>query len=293
MTAATVPSASQPIDRRRQLVHRGSSFGVPGHADAEHEGVAEPEGQAGEKADLGDVDRAKRVVRINPETNRAAGEHGRTDVVADRIAREARQRGDPVGHVLLADRPQREEIIECQRTERADHAQRGKRNAMRRYFGQRRQDHAGIDALEGADQRRDREGDDQEARGDPEPSPADPFLEATPERGQQSMHSSSRQGGNMLQASSKQSSATPPIVPERKPIRQKHPVVQSLDNASFDPGSVRPSHALHRPCGAGIEVLDSGLDGLGCVPAAVPRRTMLRCSAAFSSSAGTTARSAG
>ena len=66
------------------------------------------------------------------------------------------------------------------------------------YFGQRDQHHAGIDALEGADQRRDRKGDDDEARGDPEPFPADPFLEATPERGQQSIHSSSRQGGNEL-----------------------------------------------------------------------------------------------
>jgi hypothetical protein len=34
------------------------------------------------------------------------------------------------------------------------------------------------------DQRHYREGDDEEARCDPEPFPADPFLEATPKRGQ-------------------------------------------------------------------------------------------------------------
>jgi hypothetical protein len=43
-------------------------------------------------------------------------------------------------------------------------------------------------------QGRNRESDNEEAYGDPQPLPADPFLEATPQRGQQPMHSSSRQG---------------------------------------------------------------------------------------------------
>ncbi len=74
--------------------------------------------------------------------------------------------------------------------------QRGERDVDGRYLRQRNQDHAGVDALEGTDQRRDREGDDEKARGDPEPFPADPFFETTPKRGQQSVHSSSRRGGN-------------------------------------------------------------------------------------------------
>jgi hypothetical protein len=48
------------------------------------------------------------------------------------------------------------------------------------------------------DQRRDRKGDDDQARDNPKPFPADPFLETTPERGQPSIHSSSRQGDNQL-----------------------------------------------------------------------------------------------
>jgi hypothetical protein len=138
----------------------------------------------GEKADLGDVDRAQAVVGINPEADRAAGEYGRADIMSDGVAGEARQRRDTVGYVFLADGPQREEIIERQRTECADHAQRGEGDVAGPYLRQRSQDHAGIDALEGADQRRDREGDDEQARRDPEPFPADPFLEATPERAQ-------------------------------------------------------------------------------------------------------------
>ena len=162
--------------------------------------VAEPECQAGQKADLGDVDGAEAVIRIDPEADRAAGEYGGADIVADRVAGEARQRRDAIGHVLLADGSQREEIIKCQRAERADHAQRCQRDMGRRNLRQRHQDHAGIDTLEGADQRGDGEGDDEEARGDSEPFPADPFLEATPQRGQQSMHSSSRRGGNQLRS---------------------------------------------------------------------------------------------
>ena len=136
------------------------------------------------------------VVRIDPETDRAAGKDGGADIVADGVAGEARQRGDAVGDVLLADGPQREEIIEGQRAERADHAQRGQRNPMRRDFRQRSQDDGGVDALQGVNQMGDRKNDDEETRSDPQPFPADLLLEATPERGQQPMHSSSRRGGN-------------------------------------------------------------------------------------------------
>jgi hypothetical protein len=169
---------------------------MPGEAEPEHQQIAEPEGQSGQKADLGDIDGVQPIVRIDPETDRAAGEHGGADVVADRIAGEARHRCDAVGHMVLADGPQCEEIIKCQRAKRADHAQRGEGDVVRRYIRQRRQNHAGIDALEGADQCRDRKDDNEKTSGDTEPLPANPFLEATPQRGQQSMHSSSRRGGN-------------------------------------------------------------------------------------------------
>ncbi len=95
----------QPVDGGRQLVHRGCGPRVPGHPDTEHEGVAEPECQSGEEAYLGDVDGAQPVIRIDPEADRAAGEHGGADIVADCVAGEARQRRDAVGYVFLADGP--------------------------------------------------------------------------------------------------------------------------------------------------------------------------------------------
>ena len=193
---ARQPIAIKPVHRRRQQVHRRRRLGMPGHAQAEHEQIAEPEGQAREKADLGDIDRGQAVIGIDPEPDRAAGKDGGADIVADGVAGETRQRGDAIGDVGLADGSQREEIIEGQRTERAHHAQRGQRDAVRGDFRQRGQDNCGVDPLQGANQMGDRKNDDEETRSDPQPFPADLLLEATPERGQQPMHSSSRRGGN-------------------------------------------------------------------------------------------------
>ena len=134
---------------------------------AEHEQIAEPEGEAREKADLGNIDRGQAVIGIDPEPDRAAGKDGGADVVADGVAGETRQRGDAVGDVRLANGSQSEEIIERQRAERADHAQRGQRNAMRGDVGERGQDDPGVDPLEGVNQVRDRKTDDEETRSDP------------------------------------------------------------------------------------------------------------------------------
>jgi hypothetical protein len=136
-----------------------------------------------------------------PRTKRLPSQKVRPErkqiLAADGVTGEARHRRDAIGDVGLADRPKREEIIEGQRAEGPDHAQRRKRDAVRRDVRQRCQDDAGVDALQRPDQDRDRKGDDQQARNDSEPFPADLFLEATPERGQQPMHSSSRRDGNI------------------------------------------------------------------------------------------------
>ncbi len=43
--AGEAAERDQPVHRRRQKVHRGGGPGVPRHAEAEHEQIAEPEGQ--------------------------------------------------------------------------------------------------------------------------------------------------------------------------------------------------------------------------------------------------------
>ena len=60
--------------------------------------------------------------------------------------------------------------------------------------------------------------DDQNACGNADPFPADIFLEAALERGQQSMHSSSRRGGDSLEADCerKRSREAVPTLHERR-----------------------------------------------------------------------------
>ena len=110
-----------------------------GDAEAEHRGIAEPEGQAGEKADLGDVDRVQPPGRIDAVAHRAAGEDAGADIVADRIAGEGRERVDAVGHVGVADRAHREQIVE------------GQREIARRHEQRRQRDLARLGALDGLD----------------------------------------------------------------------------------------------------------------------------------------------
>src|ERR1700729_3808279 len=81
---------------------------------------------------------------------------------------------------------------------------------------------------EGTDRGVNTKGTEEEACATPEPFPADPFLEATPERGQQSMHSSSRQGGDKLRAQRSDRRLTGRRFICERPIRQKRPGVQSL-----------------------------------------------------------------
>ncbi|MGY4350620.1 hypothetical protein ACVWXM_007113 [Bradyrhizobium sp. GM7.3] len=167
---------------------------MDGHADREHEDVTEPEGQARQEADFCDVDRIQPVIRIDPEADRAAGEDGGADIVADRIGREAGERCNAIGHVLLADRSQCKKVVEGQRTEREAYADRRQPDIAAGDLGQRGQDDPGVDALERPHQRGDRERDDEDARRNAESPPADPSLEAALQRGQQSVHSSSRRG---------------------------------------------------------------------------------------------------
>ena len=110
-----------------------------GDAQSQHRGIAEPERQAGQKADLGDVDRVQPPGRIDPIAHRAAGEDAGADIVPDRIAGEGGERVDAVGNVGAADRADREQVIECQREIARGDEQR------------RQRDRAGLGLLDGLD----------------------------------------------------------------------------------------------------------------------------------------------
>src|SRR6185437_15965892 len=166
------------------------------------------------------------VIRIDAEADGTSGENGGADIVADRIAGEARQCRDPVWHMLLANRSQREKIIERQGTECADYAQRGEHDVVTRYFREGGQDHAGVDAVERADQRRDRKGNDKEACRDPNSFPTDPLLETAPQRGQHVLHLPSGRATKVEMGSPSRSS----IQSGCSSIRPKTPFCAALDS---------------------------------------------------------------
>ena len=102
-----------------------------GDAESEHRGIAEPERQAGQKADLGDVDRVQPPGGIDAVAHRAAGEDAGADIVPDRIAGEGGERVDAVGNVGAADRAHREQVIEGQGEIAGGHEQRRQRDLAR------------------------------------------------------------------------------------------------------------------------------------------------------------------
>src|SRR5439155_21398188 len=103
-------------------------------------------------------------------------------------------------------------------------------------------------ALEGADQSRDCESNDKEACRDPEPFPADPVLKAPPQPSQQSVHSSSRQGGDKLQAFSSDRGKRRPIAPHPMIHKAKTRRCAVLDKAGCSPPATRLSYSHMSQC---------------------------------------------
>ena len=104
---------------------------MPGDADSEHRGVAEPEGQSGQEADLGDVDRVQPPGRIDPIPHRAAGEDAGADIVSDRIGGEGGERVDAIGNMVMTDRAHGKQVVEGEGEITGRHEQRGQRNLPR------------------------------------------------------------------------------------------------------------------------------------------------------------------
>ncbi len=171
----------EQVDRRRR-------FRMPGEAEAEHRDIAEPECQAGDEADLGDLDGIEPPAGIDAIAHRASGEDAGPDVVADRIGGEAGERGDTVRHVAAPDRAQREQIVERQGEVCAGDEQRGLGDVPvldRRHRGQ----HLGeVDVVELAVQHHRRNRDDGDAQDKADPVPTDLLIEE-PRHRAQPMHS--------------------------------------------------------------------------------------------------------
>ena len=110
--AAQQHQREHAVDRRRQMIDHADRGRLIQQAEAERGHVAEPEGEPGEEADVGDAHRADAVSGINAVADHGRDQRYRADAMRDRIAGEARQRRDPVRHVLAAHGVQREPVIQ-------------------------------------------------------------------------------------------------------------------------------------------------------------------------------------
>ena len=71
-----------------------------------------PKGETSDKADLRHLDRIEPISRIDAVAHRATGEHRSSDVVTNRIAREAGKRRNTIRNLVAANGPQSEPVIE-------------------------------------------------------------------------------------------------------------------------------------------------------------------------------------
>src|SRR5262249_58567666 len=87
---------SATVEPGRQLIDGGGGERRIGDAEPENGGVSQPEGQAGDEADFRNLHGGQSPGRIDAVANRAAGEYARADIMAHRIAGEARERSRPI-----------------------------------------------------------------------------------------------------------------------------------------------------------------------------------------------------
>ena len=166
-----------PVAPQRQLIDGARGLRRIQHAEPEHGGIAEPERQPGEEADLGDLDDAQAPGGIDAIAHGAAGEHAGADIVADRVAGEAGQRRDPVRDFGAPDRAQREQVVEGQRQIAGGDEGAGDDQGapVGRLDGVEQR--VGIDVAQDAVEHDDGDDDDGEAERNTQAAPADAPVE--------------------------------------------------------------------------------------------------------------------
>ncbi len=182
------------IAPQRQLIERARRLRSIENAQTQHGGVAEPEGQPGDEADLGDLDDGKAPAGIDAVAHRTAGKDAGADIVADGVAGESRQCGDAIWHLGTADRAQREQVVERQRQIAGGDEQSGKNE--RRPIGrfQRVDQRVGIDVAQDAVKHHRGDRDDGQAERDADPAPADLAAEKMRGPAQLLQHTAFRTG---------------------------------------------------------------------------------------------------
>ena len=181
----------QRLSPIRQLIDPARGLRRIGDAEPQHGGVAEPERQARHKTDFRHLDGVETVGRIDAVAHRAPGEHGGTDIVADRIAGETGKRRDPIRDFLAPDCAQGEPVVKREREIAAGDERGGGENVALLGCLQRCDHLVDIDIAQHVDQHHHRHGDDGQTEQHADSIPADIVLEKSRHRAQRIEHLSS------------------------------------------------------------------------------------------------------
>src|SRR5262249_20292196 len=120
-----------------------------------------------------------------------AGEHCRTDVVTDRITREAGQRRNAIGNFAAADGPQGEPIVESEREVSARDKKSCSRDIMRVGCLKRRYHLVGVDVAEHMKEDDGGDRNNRNAQNQANPIPTNRILKKSRHRAQRLEHYSS------------------------------------------------------------------------------------------------------
>ena len=129
---------SRAVEPGRELVNSACSERGVERAEAEHRCVAQPEGQSGDEAELGDIGGGQPPAGIDAVAHGAPSEDACAHIVADRIAAEASERGRPIRHITSSYGAEREQVVERQREIAARHVQRWSMKSASRCWRARR-----------------------------------------------------------------------------------------------------------------------------------------------------------
>src|SRR6185312_10726079 len=172
------------VEPGRQLVNRPGGLRMIGDAEAKHGGVAEPKGETSDKADLRYFDRIEPISRIDAVTHGATGENRSSDVVTNRIAREAGERRNTIRNLVAANGPQSEPVIEGECEVPASDKKSCSGDMMRLGRFQRRDHLIGVDIAEHMKKDDTRNGNDGDAQNHADPITANLFLKKSRHRAQ-------------------------------------------------------------------------------------------------------------
>ncbi len=161
--------ADQAIGERMEMIDVGDRIRRRQEPRADHERHAKPERDSGHGGQTGDLPGGEPCRSINPIANRSPGHQRKPKRERKRVARERRDRRQPVGNLDLKV-TKRECVIAGERKVAQRREGEGEQELVAARSGNRGLELIGIDAEDRVDKDRQRAGDDDEARGQAKPT---------------------------------------------------------------------------------------------------------------------------